>query len=39
VGTYRGDDDCLYLNVYTPKVRGYTDATSYLRYKIGPPSY
>jgi carboxylesterase type B len=34
LGTYKGDDDCLYLNVYTPKVRGSTDATSDLRYKI-----
>jgi carboxylesterase type B len=37
--TYKGDEDCLYLNVYTPKVRGSKDATTDLGYKIVPPSY
>jgi carboxylesterase type B len=39
LGTYTGDDDCLYLNVYTPKVRGSTDATTDLGYKIVSPSH
>jgi len=38
LGTYTGDDDCLYLHVYIPKVRGTTEATNDPRYKVVLPS-